>query len=908
MSPEPGVRARFAVQPATVSEAAVAALITAAVTGIALALVYDPTTPLTSVALMQLANPAAAFVRNLHYWSTQALLVLSFVHVWQHVTRSGDRRMRAGPWLRVCLLAPLIGLLAWSGFVLKGDAEAQQALRIVFTAATSIPGIGAWLAAALVGDPEGVHLVYIHHAATFTLLLVVVVIEHGRVLWPRAIVVAGVLLPMSALALVASPSLHDGLSAIVKGPWFLVGLQEAFHWSPRPGRVITLAVIPLLVLAALRWLPQRPRRVASAALVAIVLAYAGLTVVGWAFRGANWQWSDAWRTQPASITWGWILRSPSSASALRSGASIPVVMGRPEGCLACHDGVTGLSQSHDPATIGCAACHGGNTFSLDADTAHAGMRIVPGNLSDAERSCGGACHGSVVERVNRSIMTTLAGIVAVNRLAWGETHGGTDPPDIRQIGFSPADSHLRGLCASCHLGAPKTEPGPVTEASRGGGCTACHVRYSQPALDELRRVQSERARNVAVTPARVHPDVTLRMDNTACFGCHSRSGRISLSYEGWHEVDEAGPAPGQKTRTLEDGRTLVAVTPDAHWTKGMSCVDCHTAREVMGDGVVHARKSQQARVTCDDCHRSGTLPSRLAAAFDEETRRIVSLQKLATGDRPLVVSASGDVLVNAFVDADGSARLLRKGDGTRLELRPPAAACTRTAHARVACISCHTVWAPRCTQCHTRFDPSGVGYDLLDDRPAHGEWVESGAHFVPVPPTMGVRRLANGTDTFDPFIPGMIATFEHRAEADTPASSVFRRLYARAFSHTVTKAGRSCESCHNDPVALGYGEGRLTFHASGPARGRWQFEPARASTHGDGLPDDAWVGMLQAGEGLTSTRDDVRPLSVEEQRKVLAAGACLTCHAGDSRVMRESLDDFAGLQRRMSAKCVPMRQ
>ena len=88
------------------------ALLTAVVSGIALAVVYDPTAPLTSVALMRLANPAAALVRNLHYWSTQALLVLTTVHVWQHVARATDRRMRAGPWLRATLLVPLLALLA----------------------------------------------------------------------------------------------------------------------------------------------------------------------------------------------------------------------------------------------------------------------------------------------------------------------------------------------------------------------------------------------------------------------------------------------------------------------------------------------------------------------------------------------------------------------------------------------------------------------------------------------------------------------------------------------------------------------------------------------------------------------------------------------------------------------------
>lgn len=903
MSSDAARRFRVAVAVVSISEAALAALLIVVVTGIALVIVYDPADPLTSVALMRLANPAAAFVRNLHYWSTQALLVLSVIHVWQHMARASDQRMRVGPWLRTCLAVPALGVLAWSGFVLKGDVEAQQALRVVHAAVSGIPWMGTWLATALVGNADEVLLVYLHHAATFTVFLVVVVIEHGRLLWPRPVMVATVVLPLSLLSLVASPSLHDGLDAVVKGPWFLLGMQEAFHWSSSPGLVLIVSAIPLAVLAALRWSGLRQRRIMLAALVTVATVYAALTVIGWGFRGRNWEWTTEWRAQPSPVTWGWVVR-PGSPPALADGASVPLVMGRPEGCLVCHPGVTGLSSSHDPAVIGCASCHGGNTFSLDASMAHAGMRVVPGNLADASRSCGGECHASIVARVDGSIMSTLSGIVSVNRRVWGETHDARTLHDIRRIGFTPADSHLRGLCAGCHLGAPKSEPGPIGEESRGGGCTACHVRYAPAALDELRRVEGERARGVPVTPARVHPDVTVKVDDTACFGCHSRSGRISLSYAGWHEVDESGPPAGARTRTLDDGRTLVAATPDAHFTKGMACIDCHTAREVMGDGTRHARKADQQRVTCDDCHRAGALPTRERGALDEESRRIVALRKLATGGRPLVVSASGDVFVNAFVDRDGSARLLRKGDGATLALRPPAAACTRASHQRVACVTCHTAWAPRCTGCHTRFDPDGEGYDLLVDQPTRGEWIEKGAHFVAVPPTMGVRRTKAGADVFDPFIPGMVATFEHRGPADSTSTTRFRRLYARAFSHTVTKAGRTCQSCHNDAVALGYGEGQLTFATEGPARGQWQFVPAHPSSPADGLPDDAWIGMLVPREGMTSTQDDLRPLSIDEQRKVLAVGACLTCHAPDSAVMTASLDDWPGVQRRMSPRCV----
>jgi hypothetical protein len=143
----------------------------------------------------------------------------------------------------------------------------------------------------------------------------------------------------------------------------------------------------------------------------------------------------------------------------------PVVLGRPEGCLACHHGMTGFSPAHQPEAAGCSSCHGGDPFTLDAARAHRGMVLVPGNIADAARSCGqGACHADIVPRVERAIMTTFAGVIATNRSVFGEDPraGATagQPPHARQLGHSAADSHLRQLCVGCHLTTPPWGPSP----------------------------------------------------------------------------------------------------------------------------------------------------------------------------------------------------------------------------------------------------------------------------------------------------------------------------------------------------------------------------------------------------------------------------------------------------------------
>lgn len=72
----------------------------------------------------------------------------------------------------------------------------------------------------------------------------------------------------------------------------------------------------------------------------------------------------------------------------------------------------------------------------------------------------------------------------------------------------------------------KTEVGPLTERSRGGGCNACHLRYSPAARAAIGRNDHF-----------VHSALSVKPEPIACFGCHSRRGRVSLNAEGWQEFE-----------------------------------------------------------------------------------------------------------------------------------------------------------------------------------------------------------------------------------------------------------------------------------------------------------------------------------------------------------------------------------
>jgi hypothetical protein len=590
--------------------------------------------------------------------------------------------------------------------------------------------------------------------------------------------------------------------------------------------------------------------------------------------------------------------------------------GARESCLGCHGNVTGLSGPHAPSSIGCASCHGGDKRSDDKALAHGGMVLVPGNLADAGRTCGqSGCHAGIVPRVERSIMTTMAGVIAVNRAALGEPDPpGAPLPHAQRLGHGVADSHLRELCVGCHLGQNKTEWGPIGQESQGGGCNACHLEYAPDAAKAIaiyaRTPRAERREIPAV-----HPSLTLNPRNDHCFGCHSRSGRIALSYEGWNELratagdnaspDKSGTVPDsfRATRKLDDGRHVEKIVADVHHERGMECIDCHTANELMGAGAEVARKHQQQRVGCEDCH-ARNLVSVAPEFVDAESRLLHKLRgwTLAPGSR-MGTTRDGEPLVNVVVEPGKGAKLLRKRTGAALPLKPPAAACTENkGHERLSCTSCHASWAPRCSTCHTTFDPAGEGFDHAAQAWVKGTWNETAGPFEALPPTLGVLAEGRSRGAIDTFVPGMVMTFDRNKDAGRPPDILHRRLYAKLFPHTVRRESRTCQSCHADPVALGFGKGELRFIASGQA-GRWQFRPqAKASAH-DGLPEDAWTGFLKTRTGMVSTREGARPFSAEEQRRILTVGACLGCHAGDSPVMARAQADFAATYAARSRRC-----
>ena len=557
-------------------------------------------------------------------------------------------------------------------------------------------------------------------------------------------------------------------------------------------------------------------------------------------------------------------------------------------CINCHSSMSGFASSHSPDKITCISCHLGDNHSLNKIEAHKNMVSVPGNLSNASQTCA-KCHVGIDLRVTNSLMNTMSGIISVDKYVFGENKNLDSLFNIHHLeNKSMADSHLRNKCASCHIGNEKEHPNPITEKSRGGGCTACHLNYTNEAKIAHQNYLNSDKKKLS----KVHPSLTLKVTDNHCFGCHSRSGRISTNYEGWHETilksDEISNS--SKYRVLEDNRVFEKKSADIHHTRGLSCIDCHDSNDVMGDGKTYAHQEDAVNISCTDCHFSSKVKTRSYSKLDADEQRIIRLKNISDSYAFIYSDVSEKVLLNVICENDKN-YLLTKNTNKKLLLSKPSSNCTKNAHKNLSCSSCHTNWSPQCISCHTKFDANEDGFDLKDKKWVMGKWFEKGNNYFAEFPTLGVVNK-DSKKIIKTFAPGMIIHLEKENTND------FHRLFAPISAHTISAKGKSCKECHNNPVALGYGRGKLVLKNK-----KWIFKPAFKNEK-DGLPKDAWIPFLAENNSAKATRTNARPFNLKEQRKILTVGACLTCHKENSRVVDNILSNFKMVLNEKKSICI----
>jgi hypothetical protein len=575
-------------------------------------------------------------------------------------------------------------------------------------------------------------------------------------------------------------------------------------------------------------------------------------------------------------------------------------------CIGCHQGLEPASKSHS----GCVSCHGGDGTLQDKDASHRKM-YGPKNPSDPrhwEKTCG-ACHQHQLERIRASLMYTNTGMIKNIQQTWeGEdgvlyasrpekTFDDTGKP-LQLRGVTELDNLsgelYRKFCALCHVGLASYD---VWSGSHGAGCSACHFPTNENAT-----YQGGDPTVKGKWPHSASHQMATLPDITVCVRCHNRSGRIAFSYQGLNDGNNAmvPTLDGQPGPRIASGaRNLTSIPPDIHFSKGMDCIDCHTSRDIMGDGHTYENLYLQVEIACEDCHGSVSERPRLEAILRENEDALRESRSYAEPTHPgmqMVLTSKGRKYSNVFWDEAQEKIFVRgKRSGKLHESKVITGTPEHTivGHQRMECYACHSRTVVQCYGCHTRYDQGKMGMDYIKGYQTPGAFSESEDYrtLYPFPLALNQRgRISTVTPGCQTFVTVTDPAGEKISDGYVSRFKGKNQLrFAPFFSHNTGPKAIGCGECHGNPAFLGFGQ-----HVTTAA----DIEATLLCERSGIRPLDGFMVMEQGKVRSFSaiTRDESRPLNAAEIRKVWQANLCLGCHADPKDPIYQKELDYGQLE------------
>jgi len=500
---------------------------------------------------------------------------------------------------------------------------------------------------------------------------------------------------------------------------------------------------------------------------------------------------------------------------------------------------------------------------------------------------------------------------------------------------------FRGIgCASCHI--PYSNEGYYE-----GDDKAINKKEQGHLL--VHSIQSSREVKV-----KVHDVEYSGVPVETCSTCHNRGKRIGVSYQGLMEKAYNSPydSEGNGQPKLHTKRYM-HMESDIHFQKGMLCQDCHTSNDMHGDGFLGGANAAAVEVECQDCHGTTKMyPWELPLGFGDEfnttqatgdARGVAQdvaeyLKKGSVAEKRdgYLITARGNPYTH--VVKDGTDVIIELASGKDIRLTPLkklketkklsplgllAMDSIETHTERLECYTCHAAWAPQCYGCHVKIDYSQgkQNPDYLKashDHDIHGvtggmkdmrKYLVDGA----VTETRSFMRwedpplAQNGEGRISPTVPGCQTTItvigkDGKALLQNHIYKIPNVEGAGAEGqnaidmapiqpHTISKEGRSCESCHTTKKAMGMGIGGSKSTADPSittitdimtAEGKVlptivdEQMPAIANLHYDysKFLDENGTQLQTVGHHWTLSG----PLSKAQRDKLDRSGVCFSCH------------------------------
>lgn len=573
-------------------------------------------------------------------------------------------------------------------------------------------------------------------------------------------------------------------------------------------------------------------------------------------------------------------------------------------CAACHRNLEPVSATHPE----CVSCHGGDPIATEEKASHRGM-FGPKNPADPKfwkETCG-KCHPYQLERVRANLMYTNTGMIKNAQATWEGTDGNlyaTRAEAVHAADGEPLELNsvtqldnlsgelYRKTCSLCHIGVDSNR---VWSGSHASGCAACHFPYNDNAT-----YQGEDQTVKGKWPHSASHTMATLPDNKVCVRCHNRSGRIAFAYEGFNDgnnglvpTDNGGPGP----KIVSGVRNVTRIQADIHHEKGLECIDCHTSRDVMGDGYAYQNMYQQTEITCEDCHGSATERPRvepISRENDEGLRESAHYPRRMQQGDAMVLTAKGRKYSNVFLE-DGKVWLQGKRSGKLHESKVITQTPEHTikGHERMECYSCHSRTVAQCYGCHTEYDQRELSTDYIKGVKTPGRFTETEDYrmLYPFPLALNQRgKISPVTPGCQTFVTVIDSAGKKTLDEYVTLFKGSQQLrFAPFFGHNTGTKAIGCAQCHGNPAFLGFGQHVVEGS---------NIEATLICEKSTDKPLDGFLtmdyGRVRAYSAIT--REDSRPFNTAEVKKVLAVNLCLVCHTDPKDPIYQKELDYNALE------------
>ncbi len=246
--------------------------------GIIVAMQYDYTTPWYSVTAIELLSPYGHFFRSIHFYSSQFAFFFTLFHLVAVYEASSHYSWKQ--WIQLTSSLPIILLLLFTGYILRGDATGNSAGRIAENLLLSLPFPGKIINSFLFSLTEdGLRKVYLHHVISFDVLLLLLLWRHLHQYRIQLYRYPAIVAALCSFCIIATAPLEPEIANAhyISGPWFFLGLQELLRYLPPVFAGIVLPLSFLLILVLLH--PGKKRGITVAFFWGWLAAYAGLSII-----------------------------------------------------------------------------------------------------------------------------------------------------------------------------------------------------------------------------------------------------------------------------------------------------------------------------------------------------------------------------------------------------------------------------------------------------------------------------------------------------------------------------------------------------------------------------------------------------------------------------------------------------